>query len=150
MPCTFQRCLRQSLVPLLLLAATSFGCGGRDVELVTVTGRVTLDGGPMPGEGKLYFTPVKAAGDAPLRPGTATFGTDGRYAARSFEDADGLIPGAYNVAVHCWKVAPNMEGVPTESYIPEKYMHATTSGLSIKVPAGSSSMNEGFDLQSEL
>ena len=130
-------------------ASLFIGCGGRDVEQVQVTGKVTLDGGPMPGPGTLYFTPVKAAGDAPLRPGTAQFDADGSYAAGSFESGDGLVPGTYNVAVHCWEVAPTMEDVTPVSFIPEKFTNAATSGLSVDVPSGSRSMSKDFNLVSE-
>ena len=80
------------------------GCGGRDVEQVSVSGKVTLDGGAMPGPGTLYFTPASAAEGSPLRPGTANFKADGSYSAGSFEEGDGLVPGNYKVDVHCWEV----------------------------------------------
>jgi len=130
---------------LLLLA----GCSGRDVEQIPVAGTVTLDGGPLPGPGTLFFNCVEAAGDAPKRPGTAEFGVDGKYAAGTFAPGDGLIPGKYRVAVHCWEVSPNEEDVQAVSYIPEKYNNPATSGLELVVPEGESSYTYDVPLKSE-
>lgn len=125
------------------------GCGGRGVEQVHVTGKVTLDGKPMPGPGTLYFNPTKAAGDEPKLPGTAEFGADGEYAAMTFEPGDGLVPGSYKVAVHCWEVSPNEEGRAAKSFIPKKYTSAGTSGFELVVPENTSSHTFNVPLSSE-
>lgn len=131
-------------IPLLLS-----GCGGRGVEQVKVTGRVTLDGGAMPGPGTLFFSPVEAAGGQPLRPGSAEFGADGQYAAGAFEKGDGLLPGAYRVAVHCWeKVSTSEERDDSKSFLPQKYGDPEASGLTLVVEPGAGSMTQDFDLQS--
>ena len=142
--------MSKSVCQIVLLFCTLMlvGCGGRDLEQVPVSGKVTLDGGAMPGPGTLFFTPVTPAGDAPLRPGTARFEADGSYQAGSFDPGDGLVPGTYNVAVHCWEVSPNMEDVKAVSFIPEQYTNAATSGLTLEIPAGSSAMTKDFALTS--
>ncbi len=132
----------------LLICCVVCGCSGRGVQQVPVRGTVTLDGGPMPGPGTIYFTPVSAGEGAPLRPSSAAFDADGRYVAGAFGEGGGLIPGTYKVAVHCWKVLPNMEGVPGETFIPARYQSAGSSGLEFTVAAGGS-MTQDFKLTSK-
>lgn len=129
----------------LLICCVLCGCRGRGVQQVPVSGTVTLDGGPMPGPGTIYFTPVSATDGAPLRPSSAPFAADGRYVAGSFGEGGGLIPGSYKVAIHCWKISPNMEGVPGESFIPQRYQSAGTSGLEFTVSSGGG-MTKDFKL----
>src|SRR5690348_3494968 len=112
-------------IPLWLLVAWLAcwlaGCGGRDVELVEVSGRVTLDGQPLPAGGTIYFAPYEASGANPLRPSQATFASDGHYEAHAFDDASGLLPGKYRVGVHCWEVPPSESGPAAKSHIPDHY-----------------------------
>ena len=63
----------------------------------------------------------------------AKFEVDGAYRATTFDPGDGLLPGTYTVAVECYETPPNMEGKPIKSYIPEKYISPTTSGLQLTV-----------------
>ena len=132
-------------VALVFLA----GCGGRDIEQVNLTGKVTYDGGPMPGPGTIYFTPTERAEGMSMQPGTASFDVDGSYAAGRFEPGDGLVPGKYSVRIHCWEVSPNTEDTTPVSFIPEKYTDATTSGLTVEIPADSGSMTKDFALVSQ-
>ena len=146
---SFRGTICLSLCSILPALALLSGCGGRGVEQIQVTGTVTFDGGAMPGPGTIYFTPVTAPEGTPLRPGTARFEADGSYIAGSFEDGDGLFPGTYKVAFHCWEVSPNMEDVQAVSFIPDKYTNAASSGFSVDVPAGSGSVSKDFALASE-
>ncbi|MCA9271017.1 MAG: hypothetical protein KDA41_21195 [Planctomycetales bacterium] len=123
------------------------GCGGRGIELVDVRGRITLGGADMPAAGTLYFTAVDPADGNSRRPATAQFATDGTFRATSFDSGDGLIPGRYRVAVHCWEVAPSMGGPPAKSYIPDRYTAVATSKLELDVPAGQGSMRWDIDLE---
>ena len=125
------------------------GCNVRDVELVPVEGYVTLDGKPPPGPGTLYFTPTEALGGEPMRPARAIFAEDGHFVARAFDDAKGLIPGKYRVGIHCWEVEPTIDGPPAQSYIPQKYMSAGTSGLEFVIEPGSRSVDWNAELVSE-
>jgi hypothetical protein len=94
---------------------------------------VTLAGGDLPAGGTLWFTPEEAAAGFAMRPGTADFAADGAYRVKTFVPGDGLLPGRYRVRVDCWKVPPNMEGKPTQSYLPAKYQNPQTSGLELEV-----------------
>lgn len=101
------------------------GCGsGRDLPLVPVTGIVTFSGGPPPKEGRVIFSqlPGTERKGLPNRPGRASFGTDGKFVAMTFEPGDGLLPGKYSVRVEC------VDGVPgpatpwdTISFVPSSY-----------------------------
>ncbi|MCA9270891.1 MAG: hypothetical protein KDA41_20565 [Planctomycetales bacterium] len=125
--------------PCALLVACALalaGCGGRAVKLVPVSGTVTLDGAAMPDGGSLFFSCVEAAPGADVRPGSADFAADGRFAVQTFEPGDGLTPGRYRVVVHCWEVSPNEEGSTAKSFIPAKYGSADSSGLELNVDAG--------------
>lgn len=85
------------------------GCGGSDLPLVKVSGKVTFDGGPPPKSGTIQFMQVRGTGieGLPSRPATATFQTDGAYEVTSFQPGDGLLPGRYLVSVNCIDGAPD-------------------------------------------
>lgn len=136
-------CLAAMLGPSLLLAS---GCGRLDVELVSVNGCITLEAQPMPGAGTLYFTPVEAVVGQPKRPATAQFGKDGNFRASSFDTGDGLVPGRYRVAVHCWEIPLTVSGPPSKSFILARYTVAATSQLELVVPSGKRSMTWNVDL----
>ncbi len=125
---------------------TLCGCRGRNVELVTVEGYVTLDGQPPPGPGTIYFAPYEALGDQPLRPARAYFGTDGYFRAGAFDDADGLIPARYRVGIHCWQVEPTIDGPPAVSFVPGRYTTAGSSGLEFVVEPGARRVNWNAEL----
>jgi hypothetical protein len=103
----------------------SAGCGsGNNMPLVPVSGVVTFNGGPPPKEGRVIFSQLSGTGIAglPNRPGRASFGTDGKFVAMTFEKGDGLLPGKYNVRVEC------VDGVPgpttpweSISFVPSSY-----------------------------
>ena len=131
---------------LVFLLAVLAGCGPKRNEPVPVTGVVTMDGGRVPGAGRLYFTADKAAEGVPLRPGVAVFNEQGRFAAKSFRKGDGLLPGTYRVGAECWKTMPTMEGPPAESYLPPKYQSPLTSGWEVVVEPGSKPIEVTFDI----
>jgi hypothetical protein len=119
------------------------GCG-TEHGTIPVSGFVRVKGAPPPGEGKVIFTPVEAAGGFTQRAGFARFGSDGRYAAQSFKPGDGLFPGRYLVAVECWETPPNMEGKPVKSHIDPKYTDPHKSGLELVVEPDAGSVD--FDI----
>jgi hypothetical protein len=122
------------------------GCGKR-YGTVPVQGKITFNGGPMPTEGVIYFTPTETFGNHPLRPASASFGIDGVYSVSSFAGAEGLFPGKYEAHLHCWKVPRTMSGPKEVSYLPEKYSKPKTSELKLTVEEGSSSKEFNIDIQ---
>lgn len=127
----------QSLtLPALMLAlAFVVGCGD-DRGLVKVSGTVTLDDGPMPGNGYLRFVPLKVAEGFSRRPGIAKFTADGKFRVQSFQPGDGLFPGEYAVFPYCWENEPTMGGPPAKSYLPEQYSNEETPPFELKVESG--------------
>lgn len=122
------------------------GCGPTGPKTVPVSGKVTLDGGTVPGPGFIYFT-TEGGGESVSRPGTAEFAADGSYRAKTFTDGDGLLPGKYLLRVDCWKTAPNMEGKPVASFLPPKYQDASKSNLELTVKPDDKSVTFDIDLK---
>jgi len=121
------------------------GCGGgKEVEtgLVPVKGRVTLNGGPWPKSGALYFSPKDSQQGTTSRMGIATFGTDGTFDSveGGYGEAKGLHPGFYWVAVQCKEGDEEMpipgKPVQVKDYVPASYQDPSTSGLTLQVEAG--------------
>ena len=103
--------------------------------MVPTRGKVTLDGGPWPKPGALYFTPLKPAEGFPRRPGVGHFDTDGTFTVTTRDPGDGLIPGTYRIAVECWEVEPS-DNRPGKSYTAERYTSPARSGLELTVEPG--------------
>lgn len=86
------------------------GCsGGDELPLVPVSGVVTFAGGPCPKPGNISFSPVRVEEGVPRRPGRARFAEDGSYAATSFQEGDGLLPGTYTVLISCYEREPTSD-----------------------------------------
>lgn len=132
--------MRQAAWGWVLISAAIYGCGGRDVDLVTVEGHVTLDGQTPPGPGTIFFAPAESSSDQPLRPARAAFDQTGYFRAAAFSDTDGLIPGRYRAHVHCWEVEPSIDGPPAKSFVPMRYTAPSTSGLELVVESATGSM----------
>ena len=113
------------------------GCGKGDLDVVPVTGRVTLAHGGWGRPGMIYFAPLEPAAGYPRLPGMGDVDRDGNFRATTQPDRDGLVPGKYRVGLEMWEVPPTMGGPPAKSYLPAKYQSAATSGLEIVVPADS-------------
>ncbi len=118
---------------LILIA----GCGGDDLQIVPVEGRVTLAGGGWGRPGIIYFAPSEPAPGFPRLPGMGDVDTEGNFRATTQPNRIGLVPGTYRVSLEIWEVPPTMGGPPAKSYLPKKYQTAATSGLEVVVPANS-------------
>jgi hypothetical protein len=95
-----------SLLSAALLTVAS-GCGGSDLPLVPVSGKVTFSGGPCPAPGNVTFTPLEVSAGLPRRPAAGAFNTEGSFEVTSFRPGDGLLPGRYRVTVTCYSGLPN-------------------------------------------
>src|SRR6056297_2940471 len=79
------------------------GCGNSNrPTTVPVRGMITVDGETPAYPGALFFAPLEVAEGYPKRGGRALFDTDGAFAATSFNEGDGLVPGTYRVRVESW------------------------------------------------
>lgn len=130
----------------LAFLALTLGCGNPH-GTVKVTGSVTVAGEHPPGPGTVTFSVVEPAEGFPNRPAMARFDVDGQYEVTSFQPGDGLVPGRYSVAIHCYETPPNMEGKPVKSFIHDKYMSPTTSGFELSVEPKSKPMVFDIDLE---
>ena len=118
------------------------------MDLIPVSGRVTLDGQVVPGPGTLYFTVAEPAAGHPRRPGKAEFAADGTFEATSIKQGDGLVPGSYKVAVHCWQTMPTSDNPSPKILIPEHYCRASSSGLTLDVNPDDSEKTWNVELRS--
>ena len=121
------------------------GCGSDHPATVSVRGKVTFAGGQWPTAGEVLFLPTKAAPGFPMRPGSAPFDVDGRFAAGTFGKGDGLMPGSYRVGVKCWKVRPSLGGPPPVSYLPKAYQ---TPQWTVEIEPGSRPLDLAYDVPS--
>jgi hypothetical protein len=112
---------------LIGLVGLFVGCGPSGPKTIPVSGKVTLNGGPLPGPGFIYFTTEGGSVGTISRPGTAELAADGAYKAKTFTDGDGLLPGKYLLRVEC----------------------AMKSELELTVPADKPSLVHDFDLKSQ-
>lgn len=69
--------------------------------MVPVSGQVTYGGGEWPMSGTIGFGPTPSEDGSLTRPGSATFGKDGKFVVGSYQPGDGLLPGVYHVTVSC-------------------------------------------------
>ena len=118
------------LTALILFA----GCGGDDLTIVPVEGRVTCAGGEWGRPGLIYFAPLEPAPGFPRLPGMGDVDIKGNFRATTQPDRKGLVPGTYRVSLEIWEVPPTMGGPPAKSYVPKKYQTSATSGLEVVVP----------------
>lgn len=119
---------------MTLSLATS--CHRAEVKPVPVQGTITYGGGKWPIAGMLYFTPFEPAPEAPLRPGWATFDTEGRFRVTTLQEGDGLFPGKYRVAVEAFTAPWEMGQPKPSSCTSEPFQSPPTSGLAVAVTAG--------------
>jgi len=116
------------------------GCGRGDYpETVSVTGRVTLDGQPLP-DAIVTFMPVDGQ-----RSGSGTTDARGAFSLSTFQSGDGAVPGDHQVAIMPSEPPPMPGGsgeedfgerAPTAPYsppFPARYGLPTTSGLAVTV-----------------
>jgi hypothetical protein len=139
-----RRAPSRSLISVGLISSLLLGgCGGSDsVEpgLVPVKGRVTLNGGPWPKPGALFF--MLKDSSASERGGVATFDTAGVFESveGGYGGAQGLAPGLYWVSVQCKEGDEEMpipgKPVVVKNYVPANYQDPSTSGLTLQVDAG--------------
>ncbi len=115
------------------------GCGSDRPTLVSVSGRVTLDGKPL--EGATVAMKLIEQGASQFgRPCRAVTDADGSYRPSAYGDAQGIPPGKYQVAVMKQEIPPNYNAenpaaVPVNIrwITPRYYSDVVTSGLVVEV-----------------
>lgn len=134
-------------VPFLcLLAAGSLaGCGGDNLDLLPVSGRVFYDGQPLT-TGTVSFHPLGATGHVP----TGVIDKEGRYTL-STAYQPGAPPGRYKAVIHATEPtlqAPGKAspGLP-KSIIPDRYNQGATSPFEFEVKPDAP--EDAYDLRLE-
>lgn len=128
-----------ALSAIAVLAVT--GCGGK--HGATVTGRVLLDGEPLPDDtvGTVAFFPT--AGGPPA---TGKIGDDSSYELSTGLDRS-LPPGDYTVSIGANAPPPSLRGKdggppPTgKPLTPPRYRQSRTSGLQFTVDRGGNTID---------
>jgi hypothetical protein len=116
-----QRLSLVTLVAAMLLATT--GCPDKTFTVAPVSGKVTLNGKPLPGA-KMQFQPVASGGDAEV--GGGSYGkTDeqGNFKlALILQDGEGAIVGEHRVTIMTGQVDPNSDqSTITGEKVPPQY-----------------------------
>src|SRR5262245_59522 len=130
------------LTILTALALVPAGCGGGSYKTATVSGRVTLNGQPLP-DAAVMFNPVATAGNVNPGPGaTGVTDTDGRYTLTLVgKTTKGAVVGKNRVEITMMKhdaadPADDRPQRPKPSVkIPARY-HSKDSKLEFDVPSG--------------
>lgn len=76
------------------------GCGDGRPEVAPVSGKVTMNGQPVP-MGTIQFWPEKG------RPARGTINKDGTYTLTTFEQGDGAVLGKHTVTIEAVATADN-------------------------------------------
>ncbi|WP_437200791.1 carboxypeptidase-like regulatory domain-containing protein [Planctomicrobium sp. SH664] len=123
---------RGRLLRLVAIAVLiSSGCRRDDVELGDVTGRVTLDGKPVP-NAYITFTP-----DGAGRPSTCRSDEEGRYVLRFSTARSGALVGTHQVRVSTADITADDKAIA--EIIPARY-HRQGS-IPVTIEAGRNEIN---------
>lgn len=137
------------LVVFFTVALASLpGCGPRYPATVSVCGRVTWQGEPVP-EGRIAFWPADG------RPALGEIEPDGSYTLTSFHRGDGAVVGLYQVTIKATRIhfdgstagidTPGLEGPADgrppgtpriEWLVPPQYEDRATTPLTAEVRRG--------------
>lgn len=133
-------------VPLLALSACALltGCGGGDrPSLVTVTGKVLIDGKPLEGA-SVFLKRIDTSDSKHRRPSRAITNAQGEFSPKTYGDAEGLPVGKYKVGVvkteYAEKLPENFNAenpattpVKMRWLVPKPYNDPETSGLTVEI-----------------
>jgi len=131
-------------VGLSLLIMAAAGCGSNGPKMVPIRGLVTYKGAPLINvtQGIVRYSPKASTTSA--REATGRIQPDGSFVLTTFQKADGVVAGDYNVTVSAYS-GEVLSREQTESgasssgprlMIPKKYLKPDSSGLSDTVDSG--------------
>lgn len=150
--CGYDGCRRggAALLGLLLVLASS-GCGGpAGPKVISVTGKLTYQGAPVPNATITALPSDPGRG----RPAMATTAADGSFSLQSAGgERPGVEPGSYKLRIEALKV-PLSEIPPDQLMareeenraVPKKYFDEQTSGLTLSVTETDSAKELPLDL----
>lgn len=136
------------------------GCGG--LRLGKVSGRITVDGEPVPDGVVMFYPEAGPTAVGEIRP-------DGTYSLTTQKQGDGAVVGTHRVTIQATKVGPGSMVEPknideelqiarkgpgkgqkwlvpgkVDWVVPEKYSRLQTTTLTARVASGSNTLN--FDI----
>ena len=131
--------VRVCLICLLLTSACVIGCGGADrPSLVSVKGKVTLNGQPL--EGAIIAMQLDPPDPTYKRPAQARSNAQGEFIPATYGDAEGIPVGKYRVAVVKQEFPdgyntenPEANTKPVKYITPFRYADVETSGVTVEV-----------------
>jgi hypothetical protein len=119
------------------------GCGADGPTTIPIRGEVKFNGAPLK-DGIVAYIPSGGA----TRQATGRIQPDGTFVLTTFKNADGVVPGEYQIVVYAYAAGPGEQRsreqheamartgeIERRSAIPEKYANPQTSGLSDTVNA---------------
>lgn len=142
--------LHQSACFLAFVAfVVACGCSGEAIERATVSGKVTLDGKPMP-SGQIRFRPTSETGG----PGWSAWIKDGNFTTAGTK---GTPVGELRIEIDAYRTPSWYKGhpaaadgeeamIPQEQFLPSKYN--TQSELKMTIPPGSGAVEKDWELTS--
>ena len=113
----------QRFALVLALCGLMVGCNDRDVDLVPVSGRVLIDGQPVP-----YGTlTVRPSG---YRPAYGKLDENGHFELMTHDPGDGCVLGKHKVTINAMEMLPNHT---QKWYAPKKYSRPGKSNITIDI-----------------
>jgi hypothetical protein len=106
----------------LCLSIFSSGCGSKSYNTAPVSGKVTLDGKPVPGA-LVSFTPLPVDGKTPGPVSTGRCDDEGRYSLATINGEIGAVVGNHRVSIFSYspKVAPGPDEVQEIEKFPMRF-----------------------------
>lgn len=131
--------MRGRLLLFACVTLLALGCGGE--QAVPVSGKVTLNGAPLP-NAKVIFQPVAKSGTETGPPSEGTTNAQGEYTLQLVgRGTPGAVVGSHRVSISALQgAAPDPKDdnpKPRKELVPERY-NANTE-LKFDVPAGGTS-----------
>ena len=126
--------VRRPLGMCLLVAA--IGCQAGERSIAPVSGRVTLDGKPLPGAG-VIFQPIASAGQTLAGRGSFAYcDSDGHFELETVDGQPGAVVSQHQVRIYGPQAKPSSADdggrKPQREIIPERYNYQTE--LTFTVP----------------
>lgn len=113
-----------------LIACIAMGCGDGRPDRVEVSGKVLIDGQPVP-LGSIKFVPKGA------RPSAGQIDENGNFVLTCYDGNDGVVPGEHRVQVAAIKIISDSK---IHWYAPKRYASFRTSGLTKEVTESTDDM----------
>jgi hypothetical protein len=131
------RCIFRAVEIAVLVAVFVAGCGSSGTGTIPIRGEVLFNGAPMLNvpQGVVRYMPRRPDSG---RQASGRIRPDGSFVLTTFKNADGVVPGEYDVVISAYSSQPLSReqvessggGAPPRLIIPKKYIDPTTSGIS--------------------